>query len=166
MDVKRLLPAMVAAAALAACGRAPEEPAKEASVPTKPDSKPDLTCADCVSEPAETPRASELSDAEWRRRLTPEQYRILRQGGTEPSGSGEYLHHQEPGVYVCAGCGLELYDSKTKYDACGWPSFWDAKPGAVKAVPEGFVHEAVCAGCNGHLGHVFDDGPPPTGKRH
>jgi peptide-methionine (R)-S-oxide reductase len=105
------------------------------------------------------------SDAEWRARLTPEAYRVLRQSGTEMPYTGEYLDHWADGVYSCAGCGQPLYDSRTKYDACGWPSFWDALPGAVATRDDGAV-EAVCSRCGGHLGHIFGDGPPPTGLRH
>ena len=107
----------------------------------------------------------QTSDAEWRARLAPEAYRVLRQAGTELPYTGEYLDHWADGVYHCAGCGQALYDSKTKYDACGWPSFWDAIPGAVATRYDGAV-EAVCSGCGGHLGHIFGDGPPPTGLRH
>lgn len=105
------------------------------------------------------------SEAEWREKLSPEQFHVLRQRRTEPPDSGKLLHHKADGIYACAGCGLPLYDSKTKYDACGWPSFWDALPGAVETQDDGAV-EAVCARCRGHLGHIFGDGPPPTGKRH
>ncbi len=103
------------------------------------------------------------TEQEWKHRLTPQQFHILRRGGTEPSYSGDYLDHKEDGIYLCAGCALPLYDSTTKYDACGWPSFWAGIPNAVE-MREGL--EAVCARCGGHLGHIFDDGPPPTGKRH
>ena len=103
------------------------------------------------------------TDAEWRRRLTPEQYSICREKGTEPSGSGEYLHHRGVGTYACVACGNPLFSSTTKYEACGWPSFLDALPDAVRKEPG---LEAVCARCDSHLGHIFDDGPPPTGKRY
>jgi len=103
------------------------------------------------------------TDAEWQKILTPEQYRVLRQKGTERPYTGKLLHHSGDGFYACAGCGQKLYDSKTKYDSCGWPSFWDAIPGAVDKHPD---LEATCSKCGGHLGHIFDDGPPPTGKRH
>jgi peptide-methionine (R)-S-oxide reductase len=111
----------------------------------------------------ETRYPFELSDEEWRKRLTPKQYAICRQGGTEFPNTGEYLHHVADGIYACAGCGQPLFDSKTKYDACGWPSYWDALPGAVA------VHadlESVCTRCGTHLGHRFNDGPPPTGFRY
>ncbi|MBI2899161.1 MAG: peptide-methionine (R)-S-oxide reductase MsrB [Planctomycetes bacterium] len=105
-----------------------------------------------------------LGDAEWRKRLTPEQYRICREKGTEPPGSGEYLHHAAAGTYLCVACGAPLFSSKTKYDACGWPSFWDRIGDRVAFNPR--TLEATCARCDSHLGHVFDDGPPPTGKRY
>ncbi len=105
----------------------------------------------------------ELSDEEWRRRLSPAQYRVCRQAGTEPPGSGDLLDHREKGRYHCAGCDRPLFDSETKYDACGWPSFWDALPGSVEVRSD---LEAVCTRCGSHLGHRFDDGPPPTGFRY
>lgn len=110
------------------------------------------------------------TDEEWRELLTPEEYRILRERGTEPKFTGEYLETDDEGTYTCAGCGTELFDSDVKYDANhGWPSFYDAKEGAVEFREDrshGMVRtEVVCATCGGHLGHVFDDGPEPTGQR-
>jgi peptide-methionine (R)-S-oxide reductase len=112
----------------------------------------------------------EKSDAEWRQELSEEQYRILRQKGTEAPFSGEYDHVFEPGTYKCAGCGAELFDSDAKYDSgCGWPAF-SAPAGAVEEetdVSHGMVRtEVMCASCGGHLGHVFPDGPQPTGLRY
>ena len=112
------------------------------------------------------------SDAEWREKLTPEQYDVLRRAGTERAGSGEYAHCKDPGVYHCAGCGAPLFRSDTKYESgTGWPSFWE--PVSATAVAErsdashGMVRtEVLCASCDGHLGHVFPDGPPPTGRRY
>ncbi len=127
--------------------------------------RPKIECADCET-PALPEAALPASEAEWKKKLTPEQFYILRQKGTEAPGTGKYLHHKEDGLYGCAGCGQPLYDSKTKYDACGWPSYWDALPGAVATERDFGAVEAVCARCRGHLGHIFDDGPPPTGKRH
>lgn len=111
------------------------------------------------------------SEDEWKDCLTEEEYRILRESGTEPRFSGEYVDHKEDGTYVCAGCGSELFDSETKYGSgTGWPSFYDAKEDAVefrKDTSHGMTRtEAVCATCDGHLGHVFDDGPDPTGQRY
>ncbi|WP_254839642.1 peptide-methionine (R)-S-oxide reductase MsrB [Natronomonas marina] len=110
------------------------------------------------------------TDEEWREVLTDEEYRILREQGTEPKFSGEYLGKDDDGVYRCAGCGAELFDSETKFDSnSGWPSFYEAEDGAVELREDrshGMVRtEVVCARCEGHLGHVFDDGPEPTGKR-
>ncbi|QLD85567.1 peptide-methionine (R)-S-oxide reductase MsrB [Natronomonas halophila] len=110
------------------------------------------------------------TDEEWREVLTDEEYEVLREQGTEPKFSGDYLGKGDDGIYRCAGCGAELFDSETKYDTnSGWPSFYDANDGAVELREDrshGMVRtEVVCAECGGHLGHVFDDGPEPTGKR-
>jgi peptide-methionine (R)-S-oxide reductase len=110
------------------------------------------------------------TDEEWREVLTDEEYRVLREQGTEPKFSGDYLGKDDDGIYRCAGCGAELFDSETKYDTnSGWPSFYDARDGAVELREDrshGMVRtEVVCGECGGHLGHVFDDGPEPTGKR-
>ena len=125
-------------------------------------SKPKIECVDCNT-PAVDAATLPASEAEWKKKLTPEQFYILRQKGTEQPYTGKLLNHKADGIYACAGCGQPLYDSKTKYDSCGWPSFWDAIPGAVVKHPD---LEATCSRCNGHLGHIFDDGPPPTGKRY
>ena len=113
-----------------------------------------------------------LSDSEWRERLSPERYAILRQRGTEPAFSGRYWQSHETGAYHCAGCGAQLFRSDTKFDSgTGWPSFYEpANLEAVELRPDtshGMVRtEVVCRSCGGHLGHVFDDGPRPTGKRY
>ncbi|WP_303721338.1 peptide-methionine (R)-S-oxide reductase MsrB [Malonomonas rubra] len=112
------------------------------------------------------------SDAEWKKLLSDRQYHILREQGTERAFTGEYWNHNEHGVYRCAGCGLDLYLSDTKYKSgTGWPSFYQpVAPENVKIRPDSsfFItrNELICARCGGHLGHVFDDGPAPTGKRH
>jgi peptide-methionine (R)-S-oxide reductase len=111
------------------------------------------------------------TDEEWREVLTDDEYEILREQGTEPKFSGEYLGKDDDGTYRCAGCGADLFDAETKFDSdSGWPSFYDAFEGAVEFREDrshGMVRtEVVCARCEGHLGHVFDDGPDPTGKRY
>ena len=110
-------------------------------------------------------------DADWRERLEADRYHVLREAGTEPPGSGELLHVDDDGVYRCAGCDAVLFDSATKYEAGhGWPSFYDAVEGAVEFredTSHGMARtEVVCATCEGHLGHVFPDGPEPTGQRY
>ena len=112
------------------------------------------------------------TDEEWRRELTPEQYRILREKGTERPGTGEYENTEDPGVYRCAGCGTELFSSDTKYHSgCGWPAFYaPASEDVVETEQDDsfFMRrtEFLCASCGGHLGHVFPDGPDPTGLRY
>jgi len=111
------------------------------------------------------------TEEEWREVLTEEEYRVLREQGTEPKFSGDLLDVDEDGTFRCAGCDAELFDAGTKFESgSGWPSFSDAKEGAVE-FREDTSHgmrrtEAVCATCGGHLGHVFEDGPEPTGKRY
>ncbi len=111
------------------------------------------------------------SDAEWRRRLTREQYEVLRRKGTETAGTSPLLHEKRTGTFVCAADGHPLFASSTKYDSrTGWPSFWRPLPGAIGTATDWDVGyprtEVLCARCGGHLGHVFDDGPRPTGKRY
>ena len=112
-----------------------------------------------------------LSDAEWRATLTAAQYAILRQDGTEPPFTSPLLHEERKGIFACAGCGLDLFSSETKFDSgTGWPSFWAPLDNAVNTHEDrsyGMVRTAVtCRRCDGHLGHVFDDGPKPTGLRY
>ncbi|QDX40961.1 peptide-methionine (R)-S-oxide reductase MsrB [Salarchaeum sp. JOR-1] len=114
----------------------------------------------------------EKSDAEWRAELTDEEYRILREAGTERKFTGEFVGKDDDGTYVCAGCGTTLFDSETKFDdeGSGWPSFYDAVEGSVEFRDDDSMGmrriEVRCAECGGHLGHVFEDGPDPTGKRY
>lgn len=116
--------------------------------------------------------AREWSDEQWRERLTPDQFAVLRQAGTEPAGSGAYDHHFAAGLYRCAGCGARLFRSAEKFDSgCGWPAYM--LPFEDDAVThhqdEGHGMDRIevrCAGCDGHLGHVFNDGPPPRGLRY
>jgi peptide-methionine (R)-S-oxide reductase len=110
------------------------------------------------------------SDEQWKQLLTPDQYYILREKGTEPSFHNAYYDNHEPGIYVCAACGLKLFSSDAKYDShTGWPSFFQPiAPNHILTATDadGVRTEVLCARCGGHLGHVFDDGPPPTGLRY
>lgn len=112
------------------------------------------------------------TESEWREVLSDEEYRVLREAGTEPAGTSELLHVDDDGVFECAGCGTELFHTDQKYTSgTGWPSFWDhMDDDAVTTQREtGLLDrriEVCCAECGGHLGHVFDDGPEPTGKRY
>jgi peptide-methionine (R)-S-oxide reductase len=113
-----------------------------------------------------------LSEEEWKERLTPDQFRVLRNKGTEPAFCNAFFDIKKDGIFVCAGCGLPLFSSHAKYDSgTGWPSYWQP------IYPENVYYkddrsltskrtEVLCSRCDGHLGHVFDDGPPPSGKRY
>lgn len=152
--------------AIAAC-------AQEAGPAAAPPEHPAMTAtlAAAAAEPAVSDRLV-LSEDEWRKRLTPEQFTVLRRQGTEPPFCGGYTAttHHGPGVYRCAACGNPLFDAGTKFESgTGWPSFWNCFRGRV-AFHEDHSHgmerhEVVCARCDGHLGHLFDDGPAPTGAR-
>ena len=125
-----------------------------------------------MSDTKQMPGKIEESDSEWRKELTPMQYAVLREKATERPFSGEYEYTKTPGTYVCAGCGQTLFESDAKFDSgCGWPSF--TRPATENHVDEerdvshGMTRvEVLCSKCNGHLGHVFDDGPGPTGLRY
>ena len=111
------------------------------------------------------------SDSEWRRMLSSAEYHILREKGTERAFTGEYDGHFENGMYLCAGCGNKIFDSETKYrSGCGWPAFYEALPESVEEQEDNSFGmrriEITCSKCDGHLGHVFNDGPQPTGLRY
>jgi peptide-methionine (R)-S-oxide reductase len=144
-----------------------------------------LAAASCTADPTNSPAAQNnnptnstmtfpfhRTEEEWRKILTPEQYRVLREADTERAFTGKYWQTTEPGVYRCAGCGAVLFTSKDKFESgCGWPSFSDlsAKGVVVDRTDNTFgMHrtEVLCANCGSHLGHVFDDGPAPTGLRY
>lgn len=112
-----------------------------------------------------------MTEAEWRKKLSPEQYYVLRYHGTERAGTSALNNEKRKGVFACAGCDQDLFDSDTKYESgTGWPSFHTAKDGAVGTTVDNTLFmtrtEVHCSRCGGHLGHVFDDGPQPTGKRY
>jgi peptide-methionine (R)-S-oxide reductase len=120
----------------------------------------------------DTPKKVDLTDEEWRRQLTPEQYHVAREKGTERAFTGEYWDHKEEGVYRCVACGTPLFSSGTKYDSgTGWPSFFapvDESHVETEEDRSFFMRrtEVHCAACGAHQGHIFDDGPAPTGKRY
>ncbi len=159
--VTTLALALCAAGTPQACGAAPAKPGT-----------PSATARTATTPAKQRIERIMKTDDQWKKELTPEQYRVLRQEGTERAFTGRYWNHHGEGVYVCAGCGLELFDSSTKFDSgTGWPSYW-------AAFEKANVHEVVdrslgmtrieveCARCGGHLGHLFDDGPKPTGMRY
>jgi peptide-methionine (R)-S-oxide reductase len=119
-----------------------------------------------------TPERLELSEKEWRERLSDEQFRVLRQKGTERAFTGRYCNDKKGGLYLCAGCGSALFSGDAKYDSgSGWPAFWAPVSEGAVATQSDFSHgmtrtEAMCANCGGHLGHLFSDGPQPTGLRY
>ncbi|MHC4401853.1 MAG: peptide-methionine (R)-S-oxide reductase MsrB [Planctomycetota bacterium] len=151
---------------VAGCGQA-------ASTQAPPPEATDSDTEPPQPEDAAMPNKVVRSEEQWKRLLTPEQYHVLREKGTEPRAANEYDDHFSPGVYACAGCGQELFDSETKFPSgCGWPAFYAAAAGdRVELTPDtsdGMVRtEVTCSRCGSHLGHVFDDAPQtPTGQRY
>jgi peptide-methionine (R)-S-oxide reductase len=142
-------------------------PSKTVSKTTKASPAPRMAAAD-----KNIVRKIVKSDQEWKKELSSEQYRVLRKKGTETAFTGKYWNNHDKGTYLCAACGLELFSSDTKFDSgTGWPSFWQpiAKQNVTEITDQtlGMVRtEVECARCGGHLGHVFDDGPKPTGLRY
>ena len=130
------------------------------------------TMEDCLPEYKFDGKKVILTEQEWKDKLSPEQFRVLRKQGTEKAFHNEYSDFKKEGVYVCAGCGLPLYSSHAKYDSgTGWPSFWQpiCPENITLKEDRGFFTtrtEVVCSRCGGHLGHVFNDGPEPTGERY
>jgi peptide-methionine (R)-S-oxide reductase len=124
-----------------------------------------------IAAPAHARYQVAMTDAQWRAKLGPERFRILRRAGTERAFSSPLNKEKRKGIFACAGCNLPLFSSSTKFESgTGWPSFWKALPNAIATSRDtafGMVRvEEHCRRCGGHLGHIFDDGPPPTGKRH
>jgi len=159
---------LAAAAVFARRDAGRDEPA---AVPAQRETAGGRAAAGAPAHAASGPFPVVRSDAEWRERLSPAQYQVLRQEGTERPYTSPLNDEHRPGTFACAGCGRALFDAATKFDShTGWPSFWQPLAGAVGETRDtsfGMVRTAVhCADCGGHLGHVFEDGPPPTGLRY
>jgi peptide-methionine (R)-S-oxide reductase len=159
MNLRLIMPAVAAILALAGCGKRVETVTTSSSTIT------------AVHEWNMKDRI-EKTEAEWKQQLTPEQFDVLRQHGTERAFTGKLHDNHDPGTYLCAGCGLSLFDSETKFDSgTGWPSFWQPlrSEHVGTTVDRKFFMtrtEVHCARCGGHLGHIFEDGPKPTGLRY
>jgi peptide-methionine (R)-S-oxide reductase len=151
-----------------------ERTAQSEAPPPAATATPAKATASATSRPANVERTDKVvkTDDEWKKTLTPEQYHILREKGTERAFTGATWDNHDKGVYKCAACGLELYSSDTKFESgTGWPSFWQPIANDRVTVAADNSHgmerdEVLCARCGGHLGHVFDDGPKPTGLRY
>lgn len=175
-----LMAASILAAGCASCDRTepasptPKTATAQPPAPTAPPATPQAATTDTSmnSKPATPATKMNLSEAEWRKKLTPDQYYVLREKGTERAFTGKYWDTKEPGVYKCAACGVVLFTSDAKFDSgCGWPSFDKMIASGVivehKDTSHGMVRtEVTCANCGGHLGHVFDDGPTETHLRY
>jgi len=170
-----LHPVLISAALLAGCGRAGAPPPSGSHERLEREAPSGTEAVAVESEPSgdtAMPERIVKSDEEWRRILTPEQYRITREKGTERAFSGEYWNTKTPGTYVCVACAQELFDSEHKFDSgTGWPSYWrpvgDENVDTEVDRAYGMVRtEVLCSRCGAHLGHVFEDGPEPTGLRY
>ena len=172
MSTRMLVVILVAVSAAAALAWVVSSRRLVAAAPQNPTVESHADAAHPASAPAEAGGKVVKTDAEWLEQLGPEAFRVARQKGTEHAYTGKYWDNHEKGVYTCIGCGLELFDSETKFDSgTGWPSFY--APIRAEAVTEvtdrawGMTRvEVLCSRCDAHLGHVFDDGPRPTGLRY
>ena len=173
LTLARLLSAVLCLAPLASCTRTTAESRRpDAPAITRETTAPVVNSAAANAQVPPVGERLTLSNDEWHQRLTPAQYTVMRMQGTEPAFTGAYWNNHEAGTYVCAACGAPLFSSETKFDSgTGWPSFWQPiEAGRVEQSRDeshGMTRNEVhCARCGGHLGHVFEDGPRPTGLRY